>query len=136
MIICLPFIALFFKLFYGKIKQSMNIGNTHYESKFSTMESNDFSLIDTFYKRRRKIIIAQSTLAAKHWFSLNGTKTVFLILALAIFTSQSVGLSHGTAISIYTYINQFLVSLMSLPIFIEVYTRIKDVMKRISNEEY
>jgi len=136
MIICLPFIALFVKLFYGKIKQSMNIGNTHYESKFSTMESNDFSLIDTFYKRRRKIIIAQSTLAAKHWFSLNGTKTVFLILALAIFTSQSVGLSHGTAISIYTYINQFLVSLMSLPIFIEVYTRIKDVMKRISNEEY
>lgn len=133
MIFCLPFLVIIVWIFYDKIKQSMNIGNSHYEQKFSIMDSGKEDLIDTFYKRRRKIIINQSTIHAKHWFSINGTKTIFLMVALAVFTNDNIGLSHGTAISIYTYINQFLISLMSLPVFVEVYTRIKDVMKRISN---
>jgi hypothetical protein len=132
MIACFPFLAIFVKAFYPKIKQAMKTGNSHYEQKFSTMDSADDIRIDTFYKRRRRIIISQSTIAAKHWFALNGTKTIFLMLAVAIFTNNNTGLSHGTVISIYTYINQFLVSLMSLPVFVEVYTRIRDVMKRIS----
>ena len=132
MIGCLPFIVFIVFKFYKKISQSMKVGNTHYEQKFRIMETENRPLIDTFYKRRRKLIISQSTIAAKHWFSLNGTKTIFLVLALAIFTHSSIGLSHGTVVSIYTYINQMLVSLMSLPIFIETFTRIKDVMKRIS----
>jgi ABC-type multidrug transport system fused ATPase/permease subunit len=134
MIGCLPFIALIIKVLYPKIRQGMKIGNSHYEQKFSIMNMNDQIQIDTFYKRRRKVIIAQSTVAAKHWFALNGTKTVFLMFAIAVFASNHLGMSHGTAISIYTYINQFLNSLMSLPIFIEVYTRIRDVMRRISEE--
>jgi hypothetical protein len=133
MIFCLPFLVIIVWIFYDKIKQSMNVGNSHYEQKFSIMDSEKEDLIDTFYKRRRKIIINQSTIHAKHWFSINGTKTIFLMVALAVFTNDNIGLSHGTAISIYTYINQFLISLMSLPVFVEVYTRIKDVMKRISN---
>ena len=113
----------------------MRVGNSHYEQKFGIMDSKDDIKIGTFYERRRRVIIAQSTVLAKHWFSLNVTKTVFLVIAIALFTSNSVGLSHGTAISIYTYINNFLISLMSLPIFIEVFTRIKDVIKRISLED-
>lgn len=132
MIACLPFIALVVKVFYKKIAQAMRVGNSHYEQKFGIMDTQEDAKIHTFYERRRKLIIAQSTLAAKHWFGINGTKTMFLIVALALFTSTSMGLSHGTAISIYTYINNFLVSLMSLPVFIEVYTRIRDVVKRIS----
>jgi ABC-type multidrug transport system fused ATPase/permease subunit len=132
MISCLPFISFIVFKFYGKISQAMKIGNSHYEQKFGIMDTEDKNLINTFYKRRRKLIIAQSTIAAKHWFSLNGTKTIFLVIALAVFTHNSIGLSHGTVISIYTYINQMLVSLMSLPVFIETYTRIKDVVKRIS----
>ena len=132
MIGCLPFIILIVLKFYKKIAQGMKVGNSHYEQKFGIMDSQDDSRIDTFYARRRKVIIAQSTVAARHWFSLNGTKTVFLVIALAVFTHESVGLSHGAAISIYTYINQFLVSLMSVPVFIEIYTRIRDVVKRIS----
>lgn len=128
---CLPFIVFIVFTFYGKIAQGMRIGNSHYEQKFGIMDSGKWELIDTFYKRRRRIIIAESTVLAKHWFSLNGTKTIFLVIALAVFTHNSVGLSHGTVVSIYTYINQMLVSLMSLPIFIETFTRIKDVMKRI-----
>jgi hypothetical protein len=132
MIGCLPFIILIVLKFYKKIAQGMKVGNSHYEQKFGIMDSQDDSRIDTFYARRRKVIIAQSTVAARHWFSLNGTKTVFLVIALAVFTHESVGLSHGAAISIYAYINQFLVSLMSVPVFIEIYTRIRDVVKRIS----
>lgn len=135
MICCLPIIAIIVKLFYSKISQAMRIGNSHYEQKFGIMDSENRDQIDTFYKRRKRVIIAQSTVLAKHWFSLNATKTLFLIIAIALFTSNSVGLSHGTAISIYTYINNFLVSLMSLPIFIEVFTRIRDVVKRISLNE-
>ena len=132
MIACFPFLALIVWIFYDRIKQAMKLGNSHYEQKFSIMDSSDPIRIDTFYKRRRKIIISQSTIAAKHWFSLNGTKTIFLMIAVAIFTNRNVGLSHGTAISIYAYINQFLISLMSLPVFVEVYARIRDVMRRIS----
>ena len=132
MIACFPFIVLIVFKFYDKIAQAMKIGNSHYEQKFGIMDTENTILIDTFYKRRRKLIIAQSTIAAKHWFSLNGSKTVFLVIALAVFTHSSIGMSHGTVISVYTYINQMLASLMSLPVFIEVYTRIRDVIKRIS----
>jgi len=131
MVFCILPIALIVKLFYKKIAQSMHIGNSHYEQKFDIMETQDRPLINSFFERRRRIIIAQNTIHAKHWFSLNGTKTLFLIAALAIFTNQSEGITHGTVISIFTYINQMLISLMSLPVFIEVFTRIKDVIKRI-----
>lgn len=133
MIGCLPFIALWIWVFYKKMAHATRIGNTHYEQKAGAMESGDDSRIDTFFKRRRRVIIGQSTIHAKHWFSMNTTKTVFLVLALIVFTNGSVGLSHGAAISIYTYINQFLASLMSVPIFVEVYARIRDVVKRIEN---
>jgi len=135
MIACLPFISLIVFFYYRKIAQAMKVGNTHYEQKFKIMDSEEEPQIDTFYKRRRKIIIAQSTVAARHWFSLNATKTIFLVVAVAVFTNDNVGLSHGAAISIYTYISQFLNSLMSLPVFVEVYTRIRDVVKRISGEK-
>jgi ABC-type multidrug transport system fused ATPase/permease subunit len=129
---CFPLILLIVKHFYGKLSQAMRVGNSQYEQKFSTMDTDDPALIDTFYKRRRKVIIAWSTVAAKHWFSLNGTKTVFLVVAVAFFTHDSIGLSHGAAISTYTYINNFLNSLMSVPVFVETFTRIRDVTKRIS----
>lgn len=131
MMTCFPFIVLIVFKFYGKIAQAMKASNSYYEQKFGIMDTKNMSLIDTFFKRRRRLIIAQSTIAAKHWFSLNGTKTVFLIIALAVFTHNSIGMSHGTVISIYTYINQMLISLMSLPVFIEILTRIKDIIKRI-----
>ena len=95
------------------------------------METEDNNKIETFFKRRAKIIIAQSTLQGKNWMSLNFTKTIFLILALVVFTSDTINLSHGQAISIYSYITQFLASLMSIPIGMETFTRIKDVLKRI-----
>lgn len=118
--------------FYYKIAQSTRVGNTHFEQKFATINTNDENKIDTFFKRRRRILISGSTIQGKNWSSLNITKTTFLISALIIFTSNSSNLTQGDAIAMYAYINQFLISLMSIPIGVEVFTRIKDVVKRIN----
>jgi ABC-type multidrug transport system fused ATPase/permease subunit len=117
--------------FYKKIAKYTRIGHTHYEDKFSIMESEDDSKIDTFFKRRKAILIAGSTLQGKHWASLNLNKSSFLVLALVIFTQESAKLSHGEAVAMFVYLNQFLNSLMSIPIAVETFTRIKDVIKRL-----
>jgi hypothetical protein len=120
--------------FYKKIAQGTRVANSHYEQKMAIMETCDMQKIETFFKRRAKVIVAQSTLQGRNWMSLNTTRTIFLVLALLIFTSDAIGLSHGQAISIYSYINQFLMSLMSIPIGMETFTRIKDILKRIKTE--
>jgi hypothetical protein len=62
------------------------------------------------------------------------TKTVFLVISLIVFTNKNIGLTQGQAISMYSYINQFLISLVSIPVGMEIYTRIKDVLNRIKTE--
>jgi ABC-type bacteriocin/lantibiotic exporter with double-glycine peptidase domain len=117
--------------FYKKIAQGTRVANTHYEQKMAIMETDNSEKIETFFKRRARVIIAQSTLQGKNWISLNMTKTIFLALALVVFTSDAINLSHGQAISIYSYITQFLSSLMSIPVGMETFTRVKDILKRI-----
>lgn len=120
--------------FYKKIAQGTRVGHSHYEQKMSIMETEDSSKIKTFFKRRARIIIYQSTLQGKNWAALNTTKTIFLILALIMFTSGNLDITQGQAISMYTYINQFLISLMSIPVGMETFTRIKDVIKRLKKD--
>jgi hypothetical protein len=118
--------------FYYKIAQSTRVGNTQFEQKFAIIDTNDENRIDTFFKRRKRILISGSTIQGKNWASLNVTKTIFLVSALIIFTSHNSNLTQGDAIAMYAYINQFLISLMSIPIGVEIFTRIKDVVKRIN----
>lgn len=118
--------------FYHKIVQSTRVGNTQFEQKFSIIDTNDENQIDTFFKRRRKILISGSTIQGKNWTSLSVTKIIFLISALIVFTNNNSRLTQGDVIAMYTYINQFLFSLMSIPIGVEVFTRINDVLKRIN----
>jgi ABC-type multidrug transport system fused ATPase/permease subunit len=120
--------------FYKKIAQGTRVANSHYEQKMSVMETCEKEKIEAFFKRRARVIIAQSTLQGKNWISLNMVKIIFLILALVIFTSDAINLSHGQAISIYSYITQFLMSLMSIPIGMETFTRMKDILKRIKTD--
>jgi len=119
--------------FYKKIAKGTKVANTHFEQKMSVMESEDEEKVKSFFKRRARVLIAQSTLQGKNWASLNIVKTVFLILALVVFTNSNFNLSQGQAISMYAYINQFLVSLMSIPVGMETFTRIKDVLSRINS---
>lgn len=131
-ILCIPPIVYIVSIFWKKIAKGTRIGNSHYEQKIGIMSKNRWDEINTFYKRRKRVIIAQSTLQGKHWASLNTVKSIFLVLAVIVFTSQG-GLSQGEAVAMYAYINQFLNSLMSVPIGVETFTRIRDVIKRIEN---
>ena len=117
---------------YKKIAQSTRITHDHYEQKIEILSDNDDVKVETFFKRRRKILIYGSTLQGKNWTALNSIKSIFLVIALVVFTHNS-KISQGETVSMYAYINQFLISLMSIPISIETFARMKDVIGRIKN---
>jgi ABC-type multidrug transport system fused ATPase/permease subunit len=117
-------------LLYKKIAQSTRVGHDHYEQKIEILSENNEEKIETFFKRRRKILIYGSTLQGKNWTALNSTKSLFLVIALVVFTNNS-KISQGDAVSMFAYINQFLISLMSIPIGVETFTRMKDIIGRI-----
>lgn len=129
--LCLIPVLYIIKKLYKKIAQGTKVAFNQYEKKIGTMNEGNDKNINSFFKRRRKIIIHLSTLQGKNWFSLNSVKTLFLVIALVVFTSRHTNISQGQAVTIYTYINQFLISLMSVPIGVETFTRIKDVIHRI-----
>jgi len=119
------------KMLYSKIAQATKVGFNQYERKIDILTKGDRSEIDTFFLRRRKIMISGSTLQGKNWFALNTSKSIFLILALIVFTSGKTTLTQGQTVSMFSYLNQFLISLLSIPIGVETITRIKDVIGRI-----
>ena len=127
---CVLPICMIVYIFYKKIEQCTQVGNNHYEQKVQILSENDEQKVETFFKRRRKVLIYGSTLQGKNWTSLNTTKTLFLIIALIVFT-HSMKITQGQAVSMYAYINQFLISLMSIPVGVETFTRMKDIIGRI-----
>lgn len=127
---CIVPICLIVYLLYKKIAQSTRVGHDHYEQKIEILSDNDDTQVETFFKRRRKILIYGSTLQGKNWTAINSIKSVFLVFALVVFTHNS-KISQGETVSMYAYINQFLISLMSIPIGVETFTRMKDVISRI-----
>lgn len=129
--LCIAPIAFIVKCLYKKIAQSTRVGNNQFEQKVNIITCGTDSEIDTFFKRRKRILISGSTLQGKNWFVLNTTKSIFLILALIVFTNNNSSLTQGETVAMYSYINQFLISLMSIPIAVETFTRIKDTVNRI-----
>lgn len=127
---CVLPICLIVYLFYKKIAQCTQVGHDHYEQKIQILTDNKEDIVDTFFKRRRKILIYGSTIQGKNWTSLNSVKSLFLVISLIVLTSQTT-ITQGQAVSVYSYINQFLISLMSIPIGVETFTRMKDVINRI-----
>jgi hypothetical protein len=117
-------------IFYRKIAQCTRVSHNNYERKVQILTGEDHTKIENFYKRRRKILIFASTLQGKNWTSLNITKVTFLIAAIVIFTRTG-DISQGDAVAMYAYINQFLGSLMSIPVSFEIITRMKDIIGRI-----
>jgi len=120
-------------IFYKKIAQSTRLSNTQSEDKASIMTEGDMDRISTFFERRRKIAISGSTLQGKNWTALHGTRWIFLVIALVVFTGSVGGISQGQTVAMYSYINQFLISLLSIPVGVETFTRIKDVIRRIKD---
>ena len=130
-IFCVVPITFIVKILYKKIAKATRIANTHYEQKATVFNTEDSGLIETFYKRRKRVIVASSTLQGKNWSSLNGIKSIFLILAVIVITTFGKDTSQGSMVAMYAYINQFLISLLSIPVSMEIYSRIKDALRRI-----
>ena len=117
---------------YKKIAQSTKISHDHYEQKIEILSDNEEDKVETFFKRRRKLLIYGSTLQGKNWTALHSVKSIFLVISLVVFTHNT-KISQGETVAMYAYINQFLVSLMSIPIGVETFTRMKDIINRIKD---
>jgi hypothetical protein len=101
------------------------------EGKVKVLEFGGDIGIRNFYERRKFLLEKNSEIQAKHWFSLNMVRLLFLLGCIVVFTNGNYGLTQGQTISMYMYINQFLISLMVIPIAVETFMRIKDVIKRL-----
>ena len=117
-------------ILYKKIKQGISIANNHYETKAKSIESGYMSS-ESFFNRRRKIEICQSTIQGKNWFLINAIKYAFLILSIILLITTSKNITIGSVVTVYSYINNFLGSLLSAPVAIEMFLRISDVLKRL-----
>jgi ABC-type multidrug transport system fused ATPase/permease subunit len=118
-------------ILYKKIKQGIKISNNHYEKKAKSIESGYMSS-ESFFNRRRKIEICQSTIQGKNWFLINGIKYIFLILSIILLVTTTKNITIGSVITVYSYVNNFLIALLSAPVAIEMFLRISDVLKRLN----
>lgn len=129
---CVIPVLIVIKLLYKKIEKSTKVSHDHYEQKVDIMTRGSEEEIETFYKRRKKVLTYSSTLQGKNWFALNTIKSFFLVICLVMFTYNNLDLTQGEAVSMYSYINQFLISILSIPIGAETFSRMRDVLNRIN----
>jgi ABC-type multidrug transport system fused ATPase/permease subunit len=129
-------LALFFILisvlvFYKKIRQSINVRNNHYENKVTSIQNGYLTSV-SFFNRRRRLEIFESTLQGKNWVIVGMIKSIFLILSIIILITTSNNVTAGSVITVYSYVNNFLISLMSIPVAFEMYSRLTNIIKRIN----
>ena len=118
-------------VFYKKIRQSINVRNNHYENKVTSI-LNGYTSSVSFFNRRRKLEIFESTLQGKNWFLVGMIKSIFLVFSIILLIITSSNITAGSVITIYSYVNNFLISLMSIPVAFEMYSRLSNIIKRIN----
>jgi ABC-type multidrug transport system fused ATPase/permease subunit len=118
-------------IYYKKIKQSINVRNNHYENKVKSIQEG-YNTSVYFFNRIRKLNIFESTLQGKNWFLVGVIKSIFLILSIIILITTSKNITVGGVVTVYSYVNSFLISLMSIPVAFEMYSRLTNVIKRIN----
>jgi ABC-type multidrug transport system fused ATPase/permease subunit len=117
-------------ILYKKIKQVITIRNDHYEKKAKSIE-NGYLSTESFFLRRRRIEIYDSTIQGKSWFLANSVKYVFLLFSIVLLVTTTKNITIGSIITVYSYVNNFLISLMSAPVIVEMCLRTTDILKRI-----
>ena len=118
-------------ILYKKIKQGIVVFNNHYETKAKSIECG-YASSESFFNRRGKIEVCQSTIQGKNWFLINSIKYIFLILSIILLINTSKNITIGSIITVYSYVNNFLIALLSAPVAIEMVLRISDVLKRLN----
>ena len=118
-------------VFYKKIRQSINVRNNHYENKVTAIQ-NGYDTSVSFFNRRKKLEILESTLQGKNWFFVGMIKSIFLVLSIIVLITTSNDVTTGSVITIYSYVNNFLASLMSIPVAFEMFSRLNNIIERIN----
>jgi ABC-type multidrug transport system fused ATPase/permease subunit len=118
-------------ILYSKIKQAITLKNTHYEKKGGSIDSG-YETSVSFFNRRRKLEIFESTLQGKNWFLVGAIKNLFLVLSIILLVTTTKNITIGSVVTVYSYINNFLISLLSIPVAVEMYSRLSDILKRIN----
>jgi len=118
-------------ILYSKIKKSITLKNNHYEKKAESI-NNGFETSISFFKRRRKLEIFQSTLQGKNWFLVGTIKNFFLFISIILLVTTTKDITIGSVVTVYSYVNNFLISLLSIPVAVEMFSRLSDILKRIN----
>jgi len=129
--LALIFIIFAVLVFYKKIRQGINVRNNHYENKVTAIQ-NGYDTSVSFFNRRRKLEIFESTLQGKNWFFVGMIKSIFLVFSIILLITTSNSITTGSVVTIYSYVNNFLISLMSIPVVFEMYSRLTNIIKRIN----
>ena len=117
-------------IYYKKIRQSIKVKHNHSENRVKRLEGG-YIKSKLFFERKRKLDIYASTLQGKNWFIVGTIKHTFLIISIVLLILNSENVTIGSVITTYSYVNVFLISLMSIPVGIEMYSRISDILKRL-----
>ena len=118
------------RILYSKIRQVIQLKNTHYERKSEAIHDGyDTSVL--FFQRRRQLEIFESTLQGKNWFLIMMIKNIFLFTSIIVLVLTTQHVTIGSVVTVYSYVNNFLIALMSVPIAVEMYSRLSDILKRI-----
>ena len=117
-------------LFYKKIRQVIRIRHCHSEKKSESIHKG-FNESASFFNRRRKLQIYESTIQGKNWFIIGSIKNIFLFFSIILLVKTSKDITIGSVITVYSYVNNFLISLLSVPVSIEIYSRLNDIIKRL-----
>ena len=118
-------------VYYKKIKQAIKIRNNQYEKKNDAIQLG-YEQSVSFFSRRRKLEIFESTLQGKNWFLVGSIKNIFLFLSVILLVTTTKNITIGSVVTVYSYVNNFLISLLSVPVAVEMYSRLSDILKRIN----
>jgi ABC-type multidrug transport system fused ATPase/permease subunit len=117
-------------IFYKKIRQGINLRNNHYETKLQSIE-NGYQSSELFFNRRRKIEIYESTIQGKNWFLVNSVKYVFLLLSIILLVTTTNNITIGSVVTVYSYVHNFLIALLSAHVAVEMFLRMSNILKRL-----
>jgi len=117
-------------IFYKKIRQGISLRNNHYETKLQSIEKG-YQSSKLFFNRRRKIEICESTIQGKNWFLVNSVKYVFLLLSIILLVTTTNDITIGSVVTVYSYVHNFLIALLSAPVAVEMFLRMSDILKRL-----
>lgn len=118
------------RILYSKIRQVIQLKNTHYERKGKAIHDGYDNSV-SFFKRRRQLEIFESTLQGKNWFLIMMIKNIFLLTSIIVLVLTTQHVTIGSVVTVYSYVNNFLIALMSVPVAVEMYSRLSDILKRI-----